>query len=282
MELLSTRTVPVALNLYKIRAARGAAGDFFRSAYKQVPQYQGLWVVAPDGKALGGQKTSMAAAPYKTWPARVLADLRAGVGAFGPVQPRMAVRRDPLPLRGRGTRPDGSIVLAVQDRLVIAKDLSRDPPPGALGPTVIDSAALSAEEWAGFAPSSVKTGAKWKLPQATARKLYPLLSVSDSTFRGPKEVTAARLAGRVTKVEAGVAHLAFEGELAATHHGTASEAKLGNKCSSEAKLLGGVGEYDVQAGKMLSLTLVFDGQWRNYAPYDKTTTRFGAVVEWRR
>ena len=33
------------------------------------------------------------------------------------------------------------------------------------------------------------------------------------------------------------------------------------------------------SGRLLSLTLVFDGRFRNYAPYD-APARFGAVVEW--
>ena len=58
--------------------------------------------------------------------------------------------------------------------------------------------------------------------------------------------------------------------------------KLGNQVSAEAKLLGGVGQYDTKAAQFGALTLVFDGQWRGWAPYDKTTSRFGAVVEWRK
>jgi hypothetical protein len=37
--------------------------------------------------------------------------------------------------------------------------------------------------------------------------------------------------------------------------------------------------YDVKSGRLLALTLVFDGRFRNYAPYD-APARFGAVVEW--
>jgi hypothetical protein len=35
---------------------------------------------------------------------------------------------------------------------------------------------------------------------------------------------------------------------------------------------------DVKAVRLLALTLVFDGRFRNYAPYD-APARFGAVVE---
>jgi hypothetical protein len=37
----------------------------------------------------------------------------------------------------------------------------------------------------------------------------------------------------------------------------------------------------VTSGRLLSLTLVFDGRFRNYPPYD-APARFGAVVEWAR
>jgi hypothetical protein len=36
----------------------------------------------------------------------------------------------------------------------------------------------------------------------------------------------------------------------------------------------------MKAGRLLSLTLVYDGQFRNYPPYDHPPARFGAVVEW--
>jgi hypothetical protein len=89
------------------------------------------------------------------------------------------------------------------------------------------------------------------------------------------------LTGRVEKVEGGVAYLTYQGEIAATHRGTKDEGKEGKRCSSAAKLLGGVGVYNLKSGRLLSLTLVFDGRFRNYAPYDQPA-RFGAVVEWSR
>jgi hypothetical protein len=118
------------------------------------------------------------------------------------------------------------------------------------------------------------------VPEAIARKFFPLLSTADATFRDVKEVTSVRLAGRVEKVEGGVAYLSYEGTIAATHRATKSEGKEGKECSSTAKLLGGVGRYDVKSGKLLSLTLVYDGLFRNYPPYDNPPGRFGAVVEW--
>ena len=151
-----------------------------------------------------------------------------------------------------------------------------------LGPTVLDSITLTSEEWSTLAPIKTDVGSQSAVPEATARKFFPLLSTSDTTFRDSREVTSVRITSRVAKVANGKAYLTLEGTIAATHHGTPSEGKAGNKCSAEAKLIGGVAAYDVKTRKMLTLTLVFDGLFRNYAPYDEPPARFGAVVEWRR
>lgn len=272
--------MPVALNLYKVRQDKGEAGDFFRAAQKQKPNYQGLWVVSPEGKVLSAhQDMKNMADPRGRWARSAMADLEAGLRAFGPVEPRRVGKHQSLPHRGAGAQRDGGVTLAVTDRWVFVKDLSHEAPRDALGATVLDSVTLTAGEWKGLAPGDTKAGSRWEVPDAVARMFYPLLSTSDTTFRDPKEVTSVRLAGRVGKVEGGVAHLSYEGEIAAAHVGTKDEGKAGKRCSSSAKLLGGVGAFDVRSGRMLSLTLVFDGQFRNYPPYD-APARFGVGVEW--
>jgi hypothetical protein len=276
--------VPVALNLYKIREQKGPAGEFFRSVYRQKPQYQGLWVVAPDGKALASHSEMK---ERSEWTKRVLADLKAGLAAFGAVKPRepqasVSAYQAALPFRGSGTKADGSVALALYNKYVIVQDLEREPPPGALGETVLDSIPLTAAEWLALAPPKSAAGSVWTVPETVARRFYPLLSVSSVLFRDSGEVTRVRLAGRVDSVRDGIAALTYDGEIAGTHLGTADEGKAGNKISSEAKLLSGVGSYDVRARRMRSLTLVFDGRARNWAPYDDPPTRFGAVVEWTR
>src|SRR5581483_1423324 len=124
----------VALNLFKIRPDKGEAGDFFRSVQKQKPNYQGLWIVSPEGKVLSAHQdmTSMADTRGK-WTRSALADLESGLKAFGPVPPRRVEKVESLPHRGVGTQADGGVTLAVTDRWVFVKDLSRDPPRDTLG-----------------------------------------------------------------------------------------------------------------------------------------------------
>jgi hypothetical protein len=281
IRLIRTHFVPAALNLYKIREAPGEAGDFFRSVQRQKPQYQGLWVVAPDGTALAAhQETKDISDWYGAWPKKVLVDLEAGIRAFGPIEPRIVESHASLPHRGVGKLPDGSVALAVCDRWVLVEDLSRDPPQSNLGPTILDSIRLTADAWSALAPPSPTPGIEWTVPEAVAREFFPLLSTGDTVFRNPDEVTSVWLAGRIESVEGKTAHLRYEGNIAATHHGTRDDGKEGNQCSSEARLMAGAGTLDTVTGKLTSLTLVYDGRFRNYAPYDDPPGRFGAVVEW--
>ncbi len=272
--------MPVALNLYKIREDKGEAGDFWRSVQRQKSNYQGLWLVSPEGKLLAAhQDMSCMSDPHGKWARTALDDLEAGLKTFGSVTPRRVEKSSSLPHRGVGMQPEGRVTLAVTDRWVFVKDLSHEPPRDALGPTALDSITLTAQEWKGLAPADVKPGSEWVLPKATARKFFPLLSTSDTVFRDAKEVTSVRLTGRVEKVEDGIAYLAYQGEIAATHQGTKNEGKEGKQCSSSAKLLGGIGIYDGKSGRLVALTLVFRGRFCNYAPYDAPAP-FGAVVEW--
>ncbi len=44
--------MPVALNRNKIKEAKTPAGDLYRDIQKQRTQYQGVWIVSPEGKVL--------------------------------------------------------------------------------------------------------------------------------------------------------------------------------------------------------------------------------------
>jgi hypothetical protein len=97
----------------------------------------------------------------------------------------------------------------------------------------------------------------------------------EDTMPRPHEVSAVRFIGTVKSIEDGIAYLTYEGQIVGAHN-TQSNKGL---CHGEAKLTG-VGRYDVKAGRMLALTLVFDGTFRGVGSYDHPA-KYGGVVEWR-
>jgi hypothetical protein len=140
----------------------------------------------------------------------------------------------------------------------------------------IDSLVLAKGEWQSLAPAEAAAGSEWVVPEAVGRKFGRVLGPGDeNTMPRPGEVTSVRLVGRVKSVEDGVAYLTYDGQIAGSHV-TQSNRGL---CHGRAKLTG-VGRYDTRSGRMLSLTLVFDGVFRNVPPYDRPAD-YSAVVEWR-
>lgn len=269
IRFISANTVPVALNLYMIRAQKDAAGDFFRSVQKQRPaQYQGLYLVAADGRVLASHQNFKS---EKTWPRELLADLEPGMKAFGPVTPRQVRREDPLPLRGRGVRPDGGATPAIYLRLSIKNVPLREVP----NPT-IDSLPLTAPELAALAPPKADAGVTWVVPEALARRFGRVLGPGDEdSMPRPPEVRSVRLTGRVSAVADGVAELVYEGNMAGSHR-----TQAGKHTHGTAQLTG-AGRYDIKAGRLLSFVWVFDGTFQAPPPYDERRA-YSAVVEWAR
>ncbi len=267
IHFISANTVPVALNLYVIRVQKDAAGDFFRAVQKQRPaQYQGLYLVAPDGRVLASHQNFKS---DKTWPHELLADLEPGLKAFGPVTPREVRRSDPLPLRGSGVRPDGGATPAIYLRYTYKSIPLRELP----NPT-IDSLPLTAAELAALAPPKPEAGVTWEVPEAVARRFGRVLGPNDEdSMPRPSEVTAVKLTGRVRAVAGGVAELSYEGTMAGSHHTQAGKQTHG------AVTLTGAGRYDEKAGRLLSFVWVFDGTFGGPAPYNEPRP-YGAVVEW--
>jgi RNA polymerase sigma factor (sigma-70 family) len=266
---ISEKFVPVALNKF-VETNR----PFVRSLQRQKDQYQGLWLVAPDGKVLAAHHGGT---DRKTWPSEVLAFLEAGLNAFGAVEPRQAKPTNLQPFRGVAVQPDGSVSLALHVRFL--HSVGNDPQGD--GPVVFDTLTLPAEEWTKMAPPQVASGAEWTVPDSIARKFSHLLSGDPDPTRMPlpDDVTAIRLTGRVQTVENGIAYLLYDGEIAG-HRMLGQDTVLGG----EAKLVG-VGAFDMEARKMLSLTLVWEGTYyQDATPIKETTPRrsSGAVVEWRR
>jgi hypothetical protein len=257
------------LNLYVIRQQKDAAGDFFRAVQKQRPaQYQGLYLVAPDGKVLASHQNFKSA---KTWPRELLADLQPGLKAFGAVKPREVRRSDPLPRRGSGIESDGAVTLAIYLRYSIKGVPLREVP----NPT-IDSLRLTAKELAQLTPAKPTAGTRWDIPEALARQFSRVLGPGDEdSMPRPNEVAGMKLTGQVHAVEDGIAHLVYEGTLSGAHRTQAKKLTHG-----EVKLTG-VGRYDTKAGRMLSLLWVFDGVYKGPPPYDQPQA-YSAVVEWVR
>jgi hypothetical protein len=270
----------VAVNLYTIRVDKGPAGDFFRKVNSQFVQYQGLYLAAPDGKLL---------VKKQMWTQEsLLGGLKEGLRAFGPVKPRQG-HSEYLARRGYGTDKNGGVILSVSTKLIFVPQLPEDLADigiSAIPATGHDRILLTAAELDTLVPAGVREGAKWTVPDATARQLLPVLDNWDKRFRTTDEVTSVHLTGRVRAVRHGIAYLSFEGDIAGSHvwPKEAGPALAGKTLRSELKLLAGVGAYDVAGQKLLSLTLVFNG--RAGAPEKLHTPgpdgRYGAVAEWRR
>jgi hypothetical protein len=69
IQRVTTSFVPVAVNLYKVRQAKDAGGELFRSVRRQKDQYQGIWIVSPAGKVLAGHHEFQS---RETWTKEVL------------------------------------------------------------------------------------------------------------------------------------------------------------------------------------------------------------------
>lgn len=266
--------VPVAVNLYLTRDEKSSSGDFYRQMAKQRPeQYQGLWVVTGEGKVLAGRGDQ----PKKgSWTADTLRLLGEGLTAFGEVTPRRAGPTRPNPDLGVGLRDGGGIALATYVRsLTLGLD------PRGKGPLVIDRVELTKAELAGLTPEVRDAGTTWDVPAATCKALHKILSpLSDTNWLARRdEVPEAALTGKVVRVEGGVARLSFRGSLRGLRK-FPHEPHKDKPIRSEVSLRG-AGTMEAKSGKLLTLALVGDGTFRNYAPYDDPSP-YAAVLEWRR
>ena len=183
--------MPVALNLLKIREDQGERGKFFRAVRAQETHYQGFWLATWDGRLL--------AFSCSLTPGQMVADLRGGLNEFGAVTPRRVRATNPLPYRGIGVRTDGSVTLAISDKEIFVKDLSRLPQSSG-GQTFLDSVTLSAAAWSALAPPDARAGSQWTIPEEIGRRFFLLLNPFDVKFTDPGEVTDIQLTGRVASV----------------------------------------------------------------------------------
>jgi hypothetical protein len=284
IRLVNRNFVPVALLDTEIWDAKDAAGEFFRSINRQMFINQGVHVASPDGKALAssmpgrsqdGVEIITDESKSEVWLDEVRAALERGLKRFGEVKPREVIAGDALPSDAQGFNPDGGVSLGCYTRTT---QLGLNP--DGLGNPTIDHVTLTKAEWLTLAPPQAAAGTQWSVPEAVARKFSAVLSTScNDSLPRPDEVSEVQLTGKVESVENGIACLTYEGRIAGTH-----ESVHDYVWSSKARMQAGVSAYNVKAGKMLSITLVFEGERRNskyYAPAD-SPEKFGAIVEWRR
>ena len=280
--------VPVAVNLYKMRQARDAGGELFRSVQRQKDQYQGIWIVSPQGKVLAGHHEMKS---HETWTQEVLDTIDAALKAFGPVPRREVKKANPLPFRGQGVQTDGSVCLAIYARQMLGGGRQAAPAgvaasylwlwDGVLrpdGPAVIDTLTLTAKDWTALAPPKTDVGTTWPVPEAVARQFCRVLipSSDQSAMPRPGDAKLARLTGTVESVEAGLARIRLTGAWEAVHL-QEGDAKRPLRGAATAQ---GIAVYDLKQQAMQSLLLVFSGSYGR--PIDEAVCAAGAAVEWHR
>jgi hypothetical protein len=255
----------VAVSLQKIRTDP-ATKDWFRAVGRQKDQYQGVWIVSPDDKVLGGDDYG-----YKDAP-KLLAGMDAGLKAFGPVEPRKARRQEPFPFRGVGVRPGGSVDLALYRCY-----LHQGKPDG---PHLRDTLPLTKEEWAALTPPKLVAGTEWVIAENVAKKMVRpfCLNTLGGDMPGPEDAKVARLTAKVEAVEDGRARIRLTGTFEAVK--LFKEKNLSFRATATAA---GIAEFDVKEKMLSSVLLVFQGAYQQGAePETQKGRPFGAVAEWQR
>ncbi|HUF62426.1 MAG TPA: hypothetical protein VMN36_10160 [Verrucomicrobiales bacterium] len=277
IERIAATTVPVAVNLHLMRRGKYAwqtDEDGKRIELMHVPpdadqkmrdQYQGIWLLAPDGRVLaiyGSGDAGLHWDPKINEPLvkDFLARVDGAVKEVGQAAPRKVEPVNTMPYRGVGVQPDGSVTLAAY-----------------INSRLLDSFTFDKSEWPAFAPARAEAGAEWTLP-AAARKFARIMSpIGDLGHLppGPDDVTDVALTAKVVAIREGIAEIEYTGRIAATRR------REDTAVSEAAMTVKGGGTYGVAAGRMESVTLIFEGTFTGYPPYNKPVET-AALAEWRR
>jgi hypothetical protein len=273
VDRIARNFVPIAVNLYEIRDAKNEAGDFFRAARLQKNQYQGLWVIAPDGKVLAGHHEH--SEEVKKWTAEVLATIDTALEKAGPLTARKFEPRDVLPHWGKTVQKDGSVTLALWTRYFFQGK--------GIGKGAVDAVTFSAKQWQEFAPPEPASGdpvkgKTWHIAGKVASEFSRCLStVSDkATMPTPDEVTEVDFTGSVERVKNGIASISYAGRISTLHTNPFNKKYVN---TAHAKLRG-IGTYDIAKREMVSLLWILEGSTRDVRATDQDP--LAAVVEWRR
>jgi hypothetical protein len=263
IRLVAETMVPVALDHRRLQDTDTPEAQFLLPLMKQRDQDQGVWIFAPDGKALGGFVGfgDMAGQTRKT--------IEEALEAFGPVERREAEPEPLHPYRGRGTMHDGSVCLA--EYVLSSREASRFQ--NARSP-IVSSVVLTREELASFAPAAVEPGLRWIVPEATVRKLARITSpLCFQHAPQPDWVTNVCIEARVMSLADDTARICYSGEIASTH-------RVGREAISiQRAKLSGEGSFNVETGKMQYLLLLGSGQLQ-WPEAPEKVVDFQALVEW--
>ena len=267
VRLIAKNFVPVALNTDRL--PKDADGDFFRELMKRWPQ--GLWIVTPEGKTLAfhyhkPDPKKNYAQHQKAWGDDTLAMLEEGVKASGELKPRNARAANPFPDRGLGLTKEGGARLAAT---VIGTNRTGKQE----GSPAVDSATLSKEEWAAFAPPKDKE--EWTLPESAAKKFAVALApVTDSIFvPQARDVTTADLTAKILRTDDEVIVIRFAGKWESKHFRDGDP-----KFPITASATGiGIGVFDRKKKELQAVLFVLGGSYKN----GTVATPTAAVVEWQ-
>lgn len=267
VRLIAKNFVPVALNTDRL--PKDADGDFFRELMKRWPQ--GLWIVTPEGKTLAfhyhkPDPKKNYAQNQKAWSDDTVAMLEEGVKASGELKPRNARAVNPFPDRGLGLTKEGGARLAAT---VIGMNRTGKQE----GAPAVDSATLTKEEWAAFAPPKDKE--EWTLPESAAKKFAVALApVTDSIFvPQARDVTTADLTAKILRTDDEVIVVRFTGKWESKHFRDGDP-----KFPITAAATGtGIGVFDRKKKELQSVLFVLGGSYKN----GTVTTPTAAVVEWQ-
>jgi hypothetical protein len=240
-------------------------------------QGQGIWIVAPDGTVIGGMSAEVdghpadrigngPGAPWQSNPRFADAAvelLDKTLAKFGSVSQRSA-KPQPLPYRGAGIKPDGSVRLIAYNKA-----------DGGLAFSV----PLSQDDWQAFVPAKAEVGEKWTLPDPVAGAFAPVLSpYADTRFRPrPCDLKSAELTAQIESIENHVARIRLAGRWRADWKHDDNEHSIGNATAQ------GIAIYDLSKKSVRSLLMVFDGTYSyttNHIKVHKPLTS-AAVVRWR-
>jgi hypothetical protein len=259
--------VPIAVDKQQLIHATDAR-EKYAAERKLIEKFTGgrtghlaVHLLTPDGESLTDKEIFRMQSADE-----VAATLRDAVARFGPVTPRDVKPSWQPPDKGVGTRPDGSIRLALT-----ARHADR----GAHSEPVFDSIILTKQQWQSLLPRDRTDGATYEIAESTVRELSRAVSASSdlSNLIRPNDLTTAKLTGTVRAMPGGRLEVRLSGELAGERKYVNGPEMLPGRTRLDGVLL-----VD-SAGRPDRLLLVGAGTFK--MPWDRSPRPTAAVAEWR-